>query len=66
MSSHYFQTKSISMKVCNDKILPPDIVLRILVVAAPTFGFLVLALTALPKNGDATLTTGFKNLFHAA
>ena len=47
-----------------DDFLPPDI-LKILVVAGPTFGFLVLLLTAIPLNGAATLKAGFKNLFQA-
>ena len=37
----------------------------ILVVARPTLGFLVLALTAIPMNGAATLTVDFKNFFKA-
>ena len=49
----------------SDKILPPEIDFNILVVACPTFGFLVLALTAVPINGTATLTAGFRNLFQA-
>ena len=48
-----------------DRILPPEIDFRILVVACPTFGFFVLALTAIPINGAATLIAGFKNLFQA-
>ena len=46
-------------------ILPPDILFRRLVVACPTSRFLVLALTAMPIKGAATLTVGFKNLFQA-
>ena len=42
-------------------IFPPDIDFKILVVAAPTLLFLVLALTAIPIKGAATLTAGFKN-----
>ena len=49
----------------SDKILPPDILFRILVVASPTFGFLVLAVTAIPINGAVALIAGFKNLFQA-
>ena len=49
----------------SDKILPPEIDFNILIAAYPTFGFLVLALTAIPINEAATLTAGFKNLFHA-
>ena len=47
------------------KILPLEIDFNILVVACPTLGFLVLALTAIPINGAATLTAGLKNLFPA-
>ena len=35
----------------------------IVVVACPTFGFLILALTAVPINGAVALIAGFKNLF---
>ena len=45
------------------KILPPDILFRILVVACPTFGFFVFAETAIPINGAVALIAGFKNLF---
>ena len=44
---------------------PPEIDFSILVVAAATFGFLVLAPTAIPMKGAATLTAGFTNLFQA-
>ena len=46
-------------------ILPQDILFNILVVACPLLGFVVLALTAMPINGAATLTADFKNLFQA-
>ena len=46
-------------------ILPPKLDFSILVVAAATLGFLVLAPTVIPINGAATLTTGFKKLFQA-
>ena len=46
-------------------IFPPEIDFKILVVAAPTFGFFVLALTAIPINEAATLTAGLRNLFQA-
>ena len=46
-------------------ILPQLMFFNILVVACPTFGFLVLALTAIHINGAATFTAGFKNLFEA-
>ena len=45
------------------KILPPEIDFKISVVACPTFGLFVFAETAIPINGAATLTAGFKNLF---
>ena len=44
------------------KNLPTEIVFKILVVACPTFGFVVLALTAIPINGTVALIAGFKNL----
>ena len=47
------------------KILPPDIDFNLSVVACPFLGFLVLALTAIPINGAASLTAGFKNIFQA-
>ena len=47
------------------KILPPDILFNIIVVACPTFGFFVFAETAIPIIGAARLTAGFKNLFQA-
>ena len=47
------------------KILPPEIDFNILVVTCPTLGFFVFAETAIPTNGTATLTAGFKNLFQA-
>ena len=46
-------------------ILPPGIDFKILVVAAATWGFLVSAPTAIPVNGAATLTAGFKDLLQA-
>ena len=46
-------------------VLLQDILFDILVVACPTLGFLVSALTAMPINGAATLTADFKNLFQA-
>ena len=45
----------------SDKILPPDILFKIFVVACPTFGFLVFAETAMPINGAVALIAGFKN-----
>ena len=47
------------------KILPPEIDFNILVVAAATFGFLVLAPTAIPINGAVALIAGLRNLFPA-
>ena len=47
------------------KILPPEIDFKILVVACPTFGFLVLALIAIHINGAVALIAGFRNLFQA-
>ena len=49
----------------SDKIFSPEIDFKILVVACPTFGFLVLALTAIPKNDAVALIAGFRNLFQA-
>ena len=47
----------------SDTNLPPENDFRILVVARPTLGFLVLALTALPINGAVALIAGFRNSF---
>ena len=47
------------------KILPPLMLFNIFVVAAATFGFLVLAPTAIPINGADALIAGFRNLFQA-
>ena len=60
-----FNRKPLPCMSVSDNILPPEILLSILVVACPTLGFLVLALTAIPINGAATLTAGFRNLFQA-
>ena len=46
-------------------MLRPEIDFKKLLVACPTFGFLVLALTAIPINGAATLTAGLRNLLQA-
>ena len=64
MILHNFYPQSTAMHVGQTQNLPPENDFKILVVACPTFGFLVLALTAIPINGAATLTAGFKNLFH--
>ena len=45
------------------EILAPDILFNVLVVACPTFGFLVFAETAIPINGAVSLIAGFRNLF---
>ena len=47
------------------KILPPEILFSILVVACPTFGFFVFAETAIPINGADALIAGLRYLFHA-
>ena len=47
----------------SDKILPPEIGFNILVVACPTLGFFVLAMTAIPLYGLARFNAGLKNLF---
>ena len=47
------------------KTLPPDILFKISVVAGPTFGFFVLALTAFPINGAVALISGLGISFHA-
>ena len=47
------------------KFLPPDILFKILPVALPISGSLVLADTAIPINGLAILRAFFKNLFPA-
>ena len=49
----------------SDRILPPEIDFKIFVVAAPIFGYLVLALTAIPIYGLAIFNAGFRNLFQA-
>ena len=45
------------------KILPPDRLFKVFVAAAPTLGFFVLALTAIPIKGADALIAGFRNLF---
>ena len=49
----------------SDEILPPEVFFKLCLVACPTFGFFVFAETAMPVNGAATLTAGFKKLFQA-
>ena len=44
---------------------PPEIDFKILVVACPTFGFFVSALTAIPINGAVALIAGFRSLLPA-
>ena len=58
-----FNRYPLSWKIVRLKILTADILFNIFVVACPTFGFLVLALRAIPKKGAATLTTGIKKIF---
>ena len=60
-----FNLKPLQCTLVKLNILPQDVLFNILVVACPTLGFLVLALTAMPINGAATLTADFKNLFQA-
>ena len=48
-----------------DKFLQPLFAFNIFVVACPTFGLLVLADTAMPMKGAATLTAGLRNLLQA-
>ena len=49
----------------SDKIVPADILFKILVVACPTFGFIVSALTAILMNGAVALIAGSRIFFHA-
>ena len=56
-----FNLKPLSCISVNDKILPPLMLFKTLVVAAPTFGIFVLELTAIPMNGAATLTAGLSS-----
>ena len=49
----------------NDKTLPPDILFKILPVAAPILAFLVFAPTAAPITGAAKFSAGLRKLFHA-
>ena len=49
----------------SDKSSPPEIDFNVLKVAAPNLGFLVLALTAIPKNGTDALIAGLRILFQA-
>ena len=60
-----FNLKPLQCMSVKLNILPQDVLFNILVVACPTLGFLVSALTAMPINGAATLTADFKNLFQA-
>ena len=65
MNYKTFNLKPLQCTSVKLNILPQDVFFNILVVACPTLGFLVLALTAMPINGAATLTADFKNLFQA-
>ena len=47
------------------KIFPPVNDFKVLVIACPILGFLVLAPTAIPINGAVGIMSGFKNLFGA-
>ena len=49
----------------SDTISPHEIDFKLLVVACPTFGFLVLALPVIPTIGAVSLIAGFGNLFQA-
>ena len=46
-------------------ILPPVNDFNILVVATPTFAFLLFAPTAIPITGASVFIVGFRNLFRA-
>ena len=58
-----FNLKPLPCISVSDKILPPEIDFKVFEVASPTFGFLVLALTAIPINGAVALIAGLRNLF---
>ena len=60
-----FTLNPLPCKSVRDRIYPADILFKILVVDCPTFGFLALALTAIPINGAVALTAGFRNFFQA-
>ena len=47
------------------KVLLLEIDFKIIVVACPTFGFFVLALTAISINGAVALIEGLRNIFQA-
>ena len=49
----------------NDNTLPPDILFKILLVAAPILAFFVFAPTAAPITGAAKFNAGFRKLFQA-
>ena len=65
MNNITFNLKPLPCMSVRPNILLQDIFFNILVVACPTLGFLVLALTAMPISGAATLTADFKTLFQA-
>ena len=65
MNYKTFNLKPLRCMSVKLNILPQDILFIILVVACPTLGFLVLALTAMQINGDATWRADFKNLIQA-
>ena len=45
----------------SDKIFPPEIDFRILVVTCPTLEFFGFAETAIPINGAVAIIAGFRN-----
>ena len=61
-----FERSSLQCISVRFKNLLPLMLFKKLVAACPTFGFLVLALTAIPMNGAAILTAGLRILFQAA
>ena len=55
----------LTMESVKLNFFPPVNDIRILVIACPILGILVLAPTAIPINGAVALMSGFKNLFQA-
>ena len=47
------------------KVLPPDTLLEIIVVASPTAGYFDFVAGAIPKNGVVALIAGFRELIQA-
>ena len=58
MTYNTFYLKPFPCISVSDKFLPPDFDFKILAVACPTFGFLVLELTAIPIYGLAIFNAG--------